>query len=57
MARWYEGISDNLKFIGFHLYKAYTDLWVQDSGDCYEYINVYSYDLLVFSKYPTGILR
>ena len=37
--------------------KADPDLWIRDAGDHYEYITVYSDDLLVFSKDLVRILR
>ena len=57
MARFREALSDKLRLIGFTSSKADPDLWIRDAGDHYEYIAVYSDDLLVFSKKPLVILR
>ena len=43
--------------MNFKLCKADPDLWIHDAGDHYEYIAVYSDDLLVFSKHPSVILQ
>ena len=57
MARWHEALSDKLRLLGFKPSKADPDLWIRDAGDHYEYIAVYSDDLLVFSKQPIAILK
>ena len=57
MARWHEELSDNLKLIIFYPSKANPYLWMQDYGYQYEYTNIYSDNLLVFSKIHTVILR
>ena len=57
MGRWHEALSSTLCLIGFMPTKADPDLWLRDAGDHYEYIAVYSDDLLVFSKDPVKILR
>ena len=57
MGRWHEALSETLRLIGFQPSKADLDLWLRDAGDHYEYVAVYSDDLLVFSKEPTKILR
>ena len=56
MARWHEALSYKLKLVGLLPSKADPDLWMQDSEDHYEYVTVYSGDLLVFNKDPTSIL-
>ena len=57
MGRWHEALSETLQLIGFHPSKADPDLWMRDAGGHWEYIAVYSDDLLVFSKDPVKILR
>ena len=57
MARWHEALSDKLRVIGFLPSYADPDLWLRDAGDHYEYIAVYSDDLLVFSKRAKEILQ
>ena len=46
-----------LCMIGFKPSKADPDLWIWDMGDHYEYLAVYTNDLLVVSKNPLAILR
>ena len=50
MDRYNQALSDNIKMIGFHPYKADPDLQMQDSGYHYEYISIYADDLIVFRK-------
>ena len=57
MSRWHEALSDKLRLLNFKSCKADPDLWIRDAGDHYEYIAVYSDDLLVFSKHPSVILK
>ena len=57
MGRWHEALSETLHLLGFQLSKADPDLWLRDAGDHWEYIAVYSDDLLVFSRDPVKILR
>ena len=57
MGRWHEALSETLRLIGFQPSKADPDLWIRDAGGHWEYIAVYSDDLLVFSKEPIKILR
>jgi len=57
MSRWREALADKLILIGFTPSKADPDLWIRDAGTHYEYIAVYSDDVLVFSKNPLKILR
>ena len=52
-------LSDKLRLIGFKQSRADPDLWMRDADTHYEYIAVYSDDLLVFSQgsfcHPQGI--
>ena len=57
MARWHEALSDKLRLLGFRPSKADPDLWMRDAKDHYEYIAVYSDDILVFSKQAISILK
>ena len=57
MARWHEALSDKLRLLGFRPSKADPDLWMREADDHYEYVAVYSDDLLVFSKQALSILR
>ena len=57
MGRWHEALSSMLRMIGFKPSKADPDLWLHDAGDHYEYLAVYTDDLLVVSRNPLAILR
>ena len=57
MGRWHEALGSTLHLIGFSPSRADPDLWIRDAGDHYEYIAIYSDDLLVFSKDPIKILK
>ena len=57
MAIWNEALSDKLDLICFRPSKADPYLWMRDYGDHYEYITVYSDDILVFRKDPIVIFR
>ena len=50
-------LFDKLRLLGFTPSKADPDLWIRDAEDHYEYIAVYSDDLLVFSKQAVSILK
>ena len=57
MARWHEALLDNLKLIWLCTSRTYPKIWMRDVRYHYEYITIYSYNLLLFRKNPTGILR
>ena len=57
MDRCHGALSEKLKMVGFRHYKTDPYLWMQDYGDHYEYITVYSDDILVFRKDPIVIFR
>ena len=44
--------ADTLRDLGFSPSKADPDVWMRNAGDCYEYIAVYTDDLLVAMKDP-----
>ena len=56
MSRWNGEISNNLKLIVFFPSKVYQDLCIQDYGYHYEYITIYSDEIVDFIKDPTRIL-
>ena len=56
MAMWHEALLYKSNIIVLLPSKVDPDLWMQDSEDHYEYVTVYSGDLLVFNKDPTSIL-
>ena len=56
-ARWHEALSSTLRDMGFVPSKADPDMWMKDVGTHYEYILVYSDDLLLISKSPKHLLE
>ena len=57
MAIWYGDLSDKLNIITFKPHKPDPDLCIREIGNQYEYVDVYSDDLLVFSKNPVVFSR
>ena len=55
-ARWHEALSYTPRKMGFVPSKADSDMWMKDVGIHYEYILVYSDDLLIISKDPKKIV-
>ena len=53
--RWHERLVDTLRDMGFTQSKADSDVWMRRNGDLYEYIAVYTDDLLIGSKDPKKI--
>eukprot|EP00979_Chaetoceros_neogracilis_P009185 scaffold2090_cov151-Chaetoceros_neogracile.AAC.2 len=54
-ARWSEHLADTLRSMGWTRCKALNDVWMRDCGTYYEYIAVYSDDIIVASKNPKEI--
>ena len=57
MARLYEALLDKLKLVEFRPYKVEADLWIQDAWFNYEYITIYSDEVIFFGNDTTGILK
>ncbi len=55
-ARWSEHFADTLREMKWVKSKAENDIWMQDSDEGYDYLAVYSDDVLVASKNPSAIL-
>ena len=55
-ARWHEALSSTLRSMQYFPSKADSDLWMKDMGTHYEYILVYSDDLLIISKDPHAVI-
>ena len=51
-ARWAEHLADTLRVLGWNRSKALNDVWMRDCGERYEYLAVYSDDIIVASKDP-----
>lgn len=56
-ARWSEHLSDTLRSMGWFQSKAENDVWMKDCGDRYEYLAVYSDDIIVTAKDPKAVLE
>ena len=55
-ARWHEALSSTLRNMGYVPSRADSDFWMKDVGSHYEYILVYSDDILIVSKDPKEIV-
>jgi hypothetical protein len=53
-ARFHERLADALRAEGFTASYADPDLWIRDTGDCYEYLCVYVDNLLAILKDPAA---
>ena len=51
-ARWSEHLADTLRSLGWTRCKALNDVWMRDCKSHYEYVAVYSDDIIVASKDP-----
>jgi Reverse transcriptase (RNA-dependent DNA polymerase) len=49
---WHDLLFDTLKDMGFTPSLANPDIWMQDAGDCYEYVCLYVDDLTVIMHDP-----
>ena len=56
-ARWHEALSSTLRDMKFVPSKADPDMWMKDVGTHYEYILVYSDDLMLVSKNPKELIE
>ena len=54
-ARWSEHLADTLRALGWVKSKALNDVWMKDCGSHYEYLAVYSDDIIVASKDPKRV--
>ena len=54
MGRWHEALSNTLRLIGFQPSKADPDFQIRDARGHWEYLAVYSDDLLKPEFYPRG---
>jgi hypothetical protein len=54
-ARWAEHLADTLRSLGWERSKALSDVWMKDCGTHYEYLAVYSDDIIVASKDPKSV--
>ena len=54
-ARWSEHIGDTLRKLGWFKSECLHDVWMKDCGTHYEYLTVYSDDIIVASKDPKKI--
>ena len=54
-ARWSEHLADTLRNFGWESVKALNDVWRRDKEDHYEFLCVYSDDLIVASKNPKAV--
>ena len=54
-ARWSEHLADTLRALGWIKSKALNDVWMKDCGSHFEYLAVYSDDIIVASKDPKRV--
>ena len=55
-ARWSEHFADTIRTMGWRPSKAENDVWMRDTDYGYEYLAVYSDDVLVASKNAKGVM-
>ena len=55
-ARWSEHLADTLRSMGWKESKAENDVWMKDMNTHYEYLAVYSDDIIVASKNPQEVM-
>ena len=51
-SRWHGKYVDNLRNVGFTLFKVELDLWMREADSIWEYILVYLYDLVFVLRDP-----
>ena len=54
-ARWSEHLADTLRNLGWKACKALNDVWMRERDGIYEFLCVYSDDILVASKNPKAV--
>ena len=54
-AQWHEKLVDSLRKTDFKQSKADSDVWMRRNGNIYEYIAVYTNDLMIASRNPQKI--
>ena len=54
-ARWCEHLADTLRAMNWFKSKAVNDVWMRDTGSGFEYLAVYSDDIIVASNSPEAV--
>ena len=54
-ARWAEHLADTLRNLGWKPCKALNDVWMRERDNIYEFLCVYSDDIIVASKDPKAV--